>query len=353
MLKHAATPEASSADTAILSGIVEGFSEVSDISKIERFTSEVRRLFEKIKIDSEGFSDEVLKQMAYHMARSRANYLLSNKKEKKEAPKESPKESPKEEPEKPFVQPIVKRPAREKFAPTEETPIVPIVPVEVSAPPVEAPPEKESIRLTIRRAISDGFDFVEGLGAATTNEHIYDEAQRLYSHYIGRFNESTDNRDVYEEVFRATKQVGENIVAAHKVLVDKDERRDTRARKKEEAIKAEQERQRISEVAKIELSEFVAKMLREKELSNVTKEALKYFKLVYLDNKRDSEVVHLFPGTSRDQRYKWKERAVTMIAPYVSEDARKYISEKTKRKLASSDVLIKAAEIFLMRCQEG
>lgn len=347
-----AAPAISSTDTAILNGIVAGFGEVLDISKVDKFTSEVKRIFERIKSDSEGFSDDVLYQMAFHIARNRAK-LISEKKGKDVA-KEPPKE---EAPAEKFVQPIVKRrkpgtePAAEQSAPAAEPipAIVEPIPV-VEEVPYEPPPESRA--LTIRRAISDGFDFVEGINEATTPEHLHYEAQKLFRWYADKFDEAATTQDVYETVFRAAKGKAEEIAAANQVLVEKEDRKDMRARKREEAERAEIERQRIAGVAKIELGELIAKMLKDQPLSDVTKEALRYFKLIYVDEKRDPDVAHLFPGTKRDQRYQWKSRAVRLIAPHVSEDARRYISEKTKRTFASVEVLFKAAEMFLMRCED-
>lgn len=349
-----AAPAISSTDTAILNGIVAGFGEVLDISKVDKFTSEVKKIFEKIKSDSEGFSDEILYQMAFHIARNRAIFI--SQKKGKDVAKEAPKE---EAPAEKFVQPIVKR-RKPGVEPTAtEQPVAPkpdepatktVEPAPTEEIPYEPPPESQA--LTIRRAISDGLDFVEGISQATTPEHLHYEAQKLFRWYVDKFDEAANPQDVYETVFRAAKNKAEEIVAANQVLVDKEDRRDMRARKREEAEIAERERQRIAGVARIELGEMVAKMLKEQPLSHVTKEALRYFKLVYLDGKRDPEVAHLFPKTTRDQRYKWKERAVSLIAPHASEDARKYISEKTKRSFASAEVLLEAAQMFLMRCED-
>lgn len=365
MLKVAA-PTISPADTAILKGILDGFGEVVDINKVEKFNSEVKRIFERVKVDSQDLPDASLYQIAFHMAKNRAKHISEKKGKEveKETPPEVPAKPAKPATEEKFVQPIVRRnPKEQATAPTIVTPIVEptvapfatstepeilqeIVPSPLpSIAPYEPPPESRS--LTIRRAISDGLDIVEGINTATTTEHLYDEAQKLYAWYLNKFDQKASAQEVYETVFNAAKKVAEDIVAAHKILVEKDVRKDMRAKRKEEAEQAEAERQRIAEIAKIELKELIAKMLQEKDLSNVTKEALKYFKLIYLDDKRDPEVVHLFPGTSRDQRYQWKSRAVRMIAPYASEDARKYIGEKTKRKFAfAPDVLLKAAQMF-------
>lgn len=328
----------SSSDQAILKGILEGFGEVSDINKIDKFNTEVKRIFSLVKQDSKDLPDSSLYQIAFHMSRNRANHLLKKKDVVKEVPKEVLPE---------------KQPTIERHLIEENLTEVPVIPSTELTLNISSEPLPEKRTLTIRRAISDGFDFVEGIGKATTKEHLYDEAQRLFAWYINKFNETVTSQEVYETVFMAAKKVAEEILTAHKNLVEQEDRRDMRAKKKEEAAQAEIERQRISEVSKIELKELIAKLLTEKEFSKVGKEALKYFKLIYLDGKSDPEVVHLFPGTSRDQRYQWKSRAVGIIAPYASEDARRYISEKTKRKFAfAPDVILKAAQTFLVRCKD-
>lgn len=307
MLKNA---DISSKDQIILKGILEGFSEVLDVSKLKTFKPEAEKIFLQVKQDSDNLTDLALYQMALHIAKNRALFLKEKKNFSTELSKIVPLSSPQETVE------------------TSETSI-------------------DNQELTIRQAIFDAFDFVGNLNKATTIEHINDEANKIFSWYLA--NDTSSN--LYENVFRTAKKRAEEIVGAYQILEDQKSRAEMRIKKREEREREEQERQRISEVAKIELKELVAKML-EKNLTPVNKEALRYFKLIYLDNKRDPEIVHLFPGTSRDQRYQWKTRAVGMIAPYVSEDARKYIGEKTKRKYAAN-LLLTAAQIFVMKCQEG
>lgn len=343
MLKHAAT--LSPSDEIILKGILEGFGSVLDLNKIDKINSEIKKIFQSIKEDSGDLPEGSLYQVAYYMAKNRAQ-VLAVKKDKAEQ-KAEPKAEPKPET---FVQPIIKRKRQEAVttAPTSSEPIQP-----ESIQPIIEPQKEESKSSVIRRAIFDAFDFVGGLNEATTIEHINHEAKKVYEWFINKIDKLS-SYDLYEAAFRAAKNRAEEIIAAHNILVDQELKSQMKIKRKEDSERDEIERQRISEVAKIELEELINKLLHEKDLSLVTKEALKYFKLIYLDDKRDPEVVHLFPGTSRDQRYQWKARAVRMIAPYASEDARKYIGEKTKRKFAyAPNILIKAAQIFLIRCQEG
>lgn len=339
----------SPSDQTILKGILEGFGQVVDINKIDKFNLEVKRIFSLVKTDSEDLPEDSLYQIAYHMSRNRAKHLLQTK--GKAIAKETSKE-----PEKSFVQPIIRK-QKQSLKPKLESVVKSIESIESNVPkvvePIDSYEPPKNINLVIRKAISDGFDFVEGLNDATTAEHLYSEAQKLFIQYINKFDETTNVKDVYETVFRTAKKIAEEIVTANQVLVQEDDRKDMRAKKREETEQAEIERQRVAGVAKIELRELISKMLEEKELSDVTKNALRYFRLIYLDDKRDPEVVHLFPGTSRDQRYQWKARAVRMIAPHASGDARKYIGEKTKRKFAfAPNILLKAAKIFLMRCED-
>lgn len=320
MLKHAAN--ISTTDQAILKGILDGFGEVLDIGKIDKFNAEIKKIFSTIKEDSEGLSDQSVYQIAYHLARNKAQSI---------AAKKDPKEK--------TIIPSLPEKLPEEKLPSPRQIVLENLPEE----------SKDSI---IRRAIFNGFDFVGGLTQATTIEHINDESQKLYDWYRSKVDKYT-SYELYQVVFESAKKKAEEIVAAYQIIEDRQLRREQKIKRKEELEQAEIERQRIAEVAKLELKDIISKILSEKELSQVSKEALKYFKLIYLDDKRDPEVVHLFPGTSRDQRYKWKERAVSMIAPLASVDARKYISEKTKRKYASADTLLKAAKMFLIRCQEG
>ena len=342
MLKYA---EPTLTEMSIMKGILDGFSEVTDIKNIDKFNAEVRRLFNHIKTDSEGLGDHSLYQIAFHMSKNRAEYLIANKKKKEvELPKQQ------------FVQPIIKRKKDEpvKSETKEvETPIhaEPVTEIpEATSIPVEKV-KTESNESVIKRAIFDAFNYVGNLTEATTLEHIQDESNKLFLWYKEKSNRYNSIHELYEDVFRSAKKVADSISSAHQILVEKETRKDMRAKKREEDEKSEIERHRISEVSKIELKELIAKILAEQPLSEVAKEALRYFKLIYLDDKKDPEVVHLFPGTSRDQRYQWKSRAVRLIAPYASEDARKYISEKTKRKYASTNILLKAAEMFLAHCE--
>ncbi len=324
MIKSAV--DISTIDRAILKGILDGFGEVLDISKIDKLNNEIKKIFATIKEDSAGLSEDSIYQIAYHLSRNRAQNILSKKE-----PKETPiKETPIKEP------------------PIEES----------SQEPLPKPREivlenlpKENKEIILRKAIFNAFDSVGNLPQATTIEHINDEGQKIYDLYKDKLDKYT-SYELYQAVFQTAKKKAEEIISAHRSLQERQSRREQKIRKKEEAERAEIERQRISEVAKVELKELISKLLDKQELSSVSKEALRYFKSIYLDDKKDPEVVHLFPGTSRDQRYKWKERAVSMIAPLASEDARKYISEKTKRKYASAETLFKAAQMFLIRCQE-
>lgn len=330
MLKYAAT--LSPSDEVILKGILEGFGVVLDLNKIDKINSEIKKIFQSIKEDSGDLPEGSLYQIAYYMAKNRAE-VLAIKKDKAEQKAEPKAET--------FVQPVIKRKKQE------------VVTAPEVVQPIPDPIKEEDKSSIIRRAIFDAFDFVGGLNEATTIEHINHEAKKVYEWFINKIDKLS-SYDLYEAAFRAAKKRAEDITAAHKILVDQDLRSQMKVKRKEDAERDEIDKQRISEVAKIELKELIDKLLHEKEFSLVTKEALKYFKLIYLDDKRDADIVHLFPGTSRDQRYQWKTRAVKMIAPYASEDARKYIGEKTKRKFAyAPSILFKAAQMFLIRCQEG
>lgn len=120
--------------------------------------------------------------------------------------------------------------------------------------------------------------------------------------------------------------------------------------RKDQEKREEEERVRISEIARAELEGMISKVLTESDsLSLAQREALKYFKYIYVDGKRDPEISYLFPNTSRDQRYQWKTRAIKLIVPRVSEESRKYISERSKTKFAAND-LLQAAGIFLKAC---
>lgn len=334
MLKNAA--DISPSDQIILKGILDGFGEILDLTKIVKFNSEVKKIFISVKQDSEGLTDDSLYQIAYHMARNRGKTLSSDKKNKDVLLKTPATTSEN------FQQPIVKR------KPKEDVTNITTVPTQKN----QTLNDTEDKKLVVRRAIFDGFDTVGNLTKATTIEHIDSEANNLYSWYIDA--KDIDNQQLYQVVFQAAKNKAEEIMMAHQTLVDQESKSERKIKKKEELEKNNAEKERIAEIAKIELREFIAKLLEEsdKKLSSVSKEALRYFKLIYLDNKTDPAVVHLFPGTSRDQRYKWKERAISMVAPYVSEDARKYIGEKTKRKYASGRLLLKVAHIFQIRCQK-
>lgn len=328
MFKHAAN--VAPLDQAIIKGILDGFGEVLDVNKIEKFNTEIKKLFATIKEDSTGLNPETVYQIAFHLARNRAKTLITKK-----------------EPNKVKDTLIV---AQETD--TTATPISDKVTEKVREIDISNLKREEPSSL-IQRAILEGFDSVGELTSATTLEHINDEANKLYKIYIGKTLKYETDYQLYEQVFKAAKSRAESIVAAHFELEQKQLRKDERIRNKHKAEQVELERSRISEIARKELQELVSKFFHDENLSSVSREALKYFKLVYVDNKRDPEIVHLFPGTSRDQRYKWKERAVSMIAPLASEESRKYISEKTKRKYSSASVLYKIAQIFLYKCQEG
>lgn len=314
-------------DQAIIKGILDGFGQVLEANKIEKFTSEIKKLFTTIKEDSSELSPETVYQIAFHLAFNRAKAIISKKDPKVTLPTT-------------FEETIIKEPSSSNSL------------EEVRNIDIDNIPREDPSSL-VQRAILEGFSSAGGLTSATTIEHINSEANKLYKAYIDKIDKYETDYQLYQQVFKAAKKIAESILAAHHELEQKQIRKDEKQRKKYEAEQAELERNRISEIAKKELQELINNLLRDDSITKAYKEALKYFKLIYIDNKKDPEVVHLFPGTSRDQRYKWKERAVSMITPMVSEESRKYISEKTKRKYASINVLCKAAQIFLYRCQKG
>lgn len=324
---HKSAANIAPVDQAIIKGILDGFGQVLDTNNIEKFTSEIKKLFATIKEDSSELNPETVYQIAFHLALNRAKTIINKKNPKVTSPTT-------------VQETVIKEPS-------SNTSLDEVRNIDIDNIPREDPSS------LIQRAILEGFSSAGGLTSATTIEHINSEANKVYKAYIDKVDKYETDYQLYQQVFKAAKKIAESILSAYHELEQKQVRKDDRQRKKYEAGQAELERNRISEIAKKELQELIGNLLKDNSLSKTYKEALKYFEFIYIDNKKDPQVVHLFPGTSRDQRYKWKERAVSMIAPMVSEEARKYISEKTKRKYASVNVLCKAAQIFLYRCQKG
>lgn len=62
--------------------------------------------------------------------------------------------------------------------------------------------------------------------------------------------------------------------------------------------------------------------------------ALLYMRMICIEDKKDAECAHLFPGTTRDQRYQWLRRARDLVLPHVSPELRLILwkSIGTKRK---------------------
>lgn len=310
-------------DEAIVKGIFDGFGEILDHSKINKLTNEIKKLFFLIKQDSEGLSREVVYQMAFHVAKNKAKSLAQNKTEHKNV-QEEPLPTPQEK----------------KFPDLES-----IREINLDESPRETPDS------TIKRAILDAFGDARELGKATTIEHINDEANLLYKRFIelsGKFN---DPNELYQKTYDGALIKANEIINAYQTINIRETKKEEKTRKKQEAEQAALKRQTIAEEAKIELKEVLDKLLDNKSLTQANKSALLYFKSIYLDQKSDAETASLFPGSSRDQRYKWKERAVSMIVPLVSDTAKRYIGEKTKRKYASYDILLKTAHEFMSRCK--
>lgn len=193
--------------------------------------------------------------------------------------------------------------------------------------------------------VFDGFRSIPELWEASTPELLRTEIRNL------TLTAQKNNWDG-QRAFLAGQKRATELYQAFKAIHDREQRKIDRAnRKKQEAI-LEAERQAIAEQAKAELEEIVTRLQNQDNLSVATKYSLQYFRYVYLEGKRDSEIAAHFKGSTRDQRYQWKKRAIDLIEPMASVIAKKYISERTNRKFASVQEIDRYADIFLLKTME-
>lgn len=195
------------------------------------------------------------------------------------------------------------------------------------------------------KSVLDGFKSVSELWSVSTPELLKSEIRSIISKAVEK---ELDN----DASFLLGKNRALELLSKFKEIQDKEQRRVDRIN--QQKLKAEilAEKEQIASEAKIELQNVVSNLILQDNLSAVQKLAIEYFRLVYLENKRDYEIASLFKGSTRDQRYQWKRRAIDIIVPLVSETAKKYISEKTKRKFAFLNEITKLANIFLYNTME-
>ncbi len=60
--------------------------------------------------------------------------------------------------------------------------------------------------------------------------------------------------------------------------------------------------------------------------------ALRYTRMICLDDKSDPECADTFPGTTRDARYQWLKRARDLLLPHASEDLKVFLLAGTSQK---------------------
>lgn len=197
-------------------------------------------------------------------------------------------------------------------------------------------------------AIIAGFSEVPELMRMTTPELISSEAKKI----LYTLRSISDNKIAAQKAKIIAKERALELLKQHQDAELRDIKIEQKIQQKENKAREAEERVRVAEIARAELKEFCVS-LQNQNLSPSQSEALRYFKYIYLDGKRDPEISYMFPGTTREQRYQWKTRAIKMIAPLVSEDAKKFISERTKIKYAETDVLFKMAGIYFEKCLEG
>lgn len=193
--------------------------------------------------------------------------------------------------------------------------------------------------------VLDGFKSVPELWELSTPELLNTEMTRLVQ------VAQKSNLDANGAFFEAQKRAL-NLLKQFNQIELAEQRRLDKANQKQLRLEQAAERERIAAEAKIELKEIVDQLASQPGLSPASKSALEYFRYIYLENKRDPEIASIFKGTTRDQRYQWKRRSIDMVEPLASPTAKKYISERTKRKFASFDDLVKYADIYLFRTME-
>lgn len=195
------------------------------------------------------------------------------------------------------------------------------------------------------KSVLNGFKSVSELWSVSTPELLKSEIKSIISKAVEK---ELDN----DASFLLGKNRALEILSKFKEIQDKEQRKIDRIY--QQKLKAEMlaKKEQIAAEAKIELQNVVSNLMLQENLSVVQKLAIEYFRLVYLENKRDSEIASLFKGSTRDQRYQWKRRAIDIIIPLISETAKKYISERTKRKFAFLEEITKLANIFLYNTME-
>lgn len=190
------------------------------------------------------------------------------------------------------------------------------------------------------RAIARGFNTNLMFMRHVTSEFLNTEADKIVQ------RAKSFDHDKIGKAEALAKEVADTVAARYRAIESKQVNKILRERQKLEQAKLLAEKEQIASEAKIELERYVDTLITSKTLTDSQLKSLKYFKSIYLDGKRDSDVSHLFRGTTRDQRYQWKTRAIKMIAPYVSDTAKKYISERTKIKYAAVAYVVKIANKF-------
>lgn len=193
--------------------------------------------------------------------------------------------------------------------------------------------------------VFDGFRSIPELWDMSTPELLRTEVRNL------TLTAQKSNWDG-QRAFLAGQKRATELYQAFKAIQDREQRKIDRADQKKREALIETERQVIAEQAKVELEEIVTRLQAQDNLSAATKYALQYFRYVYLEGKRDLEIAGHFKGSTRDQRYQWKKRAIDLIEPLASVIAKKYISERTNRKFASVQEIDRYADIFLFKTME-
>jgi len=100
---------------------------------------------------------------------------------------------------------------------------------------------------------------------------------------------------------------------------------EARKRAREEKREAEET---LAAAQKSELREIIEELM-DQNPKMATKNALSYVWYKYGRGMGDVEISGLMPGTTRDQRYQWRLRAVKLITPMASDSLRAMLSRHT------------------------
>ena len=146
------------------------------------------------------------------------------------------------------------------------------------------------------------------------------------------FDENTVNeleRVVLEKC--SVNPTGFAYVVARNWVADQFKNNARATRRMSEALLSEEKERKERELLERHVREFdEIKTELMPYLSQAQIQSLGMVYLICFEGRKDRHCAHLFPGTNKNQRYKWKQRGVELLVKHASPELKNFLTKKEK-----------------------